>query len=149
MKKKKFLVVVLVFLFVVGCGLYPFDTTVVPAWKLRVIDEHGVSYEGIRVVESWKDYSLELEAGMNGEERWTDRNGVVEFPQRTIRMSIFGRIFRMSITRINRLLHGSTGIHAYIMATGPQGTRDIDYKPNKPPPDTLVLPRHEKSDGNQ
>lgn len=133
----------------IGLGLIPFETTVVPTWKLRVIDEEGVPYEGLRVVEYWKHYSLELEAGQNGEERWSDRNGVVEFPRRTIRMTVLGRLFRMAITRLNRLLHGSTGIRADIMATGPKGTKTLQYEPNKPPPDTLVLPRQETPDGNQ
>lgn len=145
MRKKLFLVLLA---FLIVSGFYPFETTVVSTWKLRVIDEHGVPYEGLRVVEYWKHYSLELEAGQNAEERWTDRNGYLEFPRRSIRMSVLGRLFRMAITSLNRrFLHGSTGIHASIMATGPQGIRTIDYEPNKPLPDTLVLPRRETGDG--
>jgi hypothetical protein len=141
MRRKNFIVFGLIAL--LGFGLvYPFETTIVPAWKLSVTDENGVPYEELRVVEFWKHYSLELEKGMNGEERWTDRNGVVQFPRRTIRMSVLGRIARMTVTSINRFMHGSTGIHADIMATGPQGVREIDYEQNKPMPDRLVLPRH-------
>ena len=148
MKKKKFFAVVaLALLLLVGCGLYPFETTVVLPWKVRVIDEDGVPYEGLRVVEYWKHYSLELEEGQNGEERWTDRNGVVEFPRRTIRMSVLGRLVRMSITRLKRFLHGSTGIQADIMATGPQGTKTLQYEPSKPPADTLVLPKNASQSG--
>ncbi|HEX7772177.1 MAG TPA: hypothetical protein VF435_07120 [Pyrinomonadaceae bacterium] len=129
--------------------LYPIETTVVPIWKIRVIDEHGTGYEGIRIVEFWKHYSLELQDGENGEERWTDGSGVVEFPRRTIRLSILSRLARTSITGLLRYLHGSTGIHAYVMATGPQGIKDLNYDPKKPPPETLVLPRYETQDGNQ
>lgn len=147
--KKKLFPILLAVLLVIGCGFFPFETTVVPHWKLRVIDENGVPYDSLMVEEIWKHYSLELEAGTNGEERWTDKNGDVEFPRRTIRMSLLGRLFRMTIARLNRLLHGSTGIHAYIMATGPQGIKTIDYEPNKPPPETLVLPRQVTGDGHQ
>src|SRR5438552_1826073 len=125
MRRKKFIVVGLIALVLFGL-FYPFETTVVPTWRLRVIDEHGVPYEGLRVVEDWKHYSLELEEGTNGEERWTNRNGTVEFPRRTIRISAIGRLFRMTIASLKRFLHGSTGIHAYIMAWGPEGVKDIN-----------------------
>jgi len=148
MRRKTFIVIGAIALVLFGL-LYPFETTVVPTWKLRVIDEQGIPYEGLRVDEDWKHYSLELEEGTNGEERWTDQNGVVQFPRRTIRIGIPGRLFRMTVTSLKRYLHGSTGIHAYIMATGPKGIKSLNYEPNKPPPDTLVLPRQEKQNGNQ
>jgi hypothetical protein len=145
--KKKFSLIVRAALLLFGL-FYPIETTVVPAWKLRVIDENGVPYQGLRVVESWKHYSLELEGGTNGEERWTDKDGYVEFPIRTLSMSILGRLVRTALTSIKRYMHGGTGIHAYIMATGPLGTKDINYEPNKPPPDTLVLPRQGTEEKN-
>jgi hypothetical protein len=125
-------------------SLYPFETTIVPAWKIRVVDEDGVAYPGTRVVEYWKHYSLELDDGMNGEERHTDANGEVHFPRRTIRVSLAGRVFRMTITLISSLMHGSTGIRASVMANGPRGSTDVRYVVDQPPPDTLVLPRREE-----
>ena len=69
MKKKTALLVAFLLLLLMVCGFYRFETTVVPSWKVRLVDEQGVPYEGLRVVEYWKHYSLELEAGDNGEER--------------------------------------------------------------------------------
>jgi hypothetical protein len=140
MKKKVFPGVLLVLL-VTGSVLYPFETTTVPAWTLRITDEDGVPYGALRVVEYWKHYSLELDGGENGEERWTDQNGVVQFPPRKIRAGLLSRMFRTAITSLSRLMHGSVGIHAYIIATGPQGVTSIHYETDKPLPDKLVLPR--------
>jgi len=56
-------------------GFIPFETTVVPKWKVRVIDETGGPYASTRVRQSWKHYTLETEAGENSETRWTDAEG--------------------------------------------------------------------------
>src|SRR3712207_5467731 len=51
----------LIVLFVcVGIVLfYPYKTTVVPAWGLRVVDESGNPVIDMPVNYSWQDYSLE------------------------------------------------------------------------------------------
>ncbi len=131
----------LAFLLLIGFGLIPFETTVVPTWKLRVVDEEGTPYAGIKTRESWRHYSLTLLSGGDEEERWTDNRGYVEFPRRAIRMSALKRLVLTTLTAINRKLHGSTGVHAYVMAWGPMGVNDISYNPGQPPPSTLVLPR--------
>lgn len=120
---------------------YPFTSTVVPAWRMRIVEETGRPYAGIQINQSWKHYSLELEAGENGETRSTDRNGYVEFPERNLRMSLLSRIFRVTFTHASTILHGSTGITAYIMVTGPQGFKRVDYVPGESPPSEIVLPR--------
>jgi hypothetical protein len=67
--------------------LIPFESTVVPAWRIRVIDENGRPYVGQIVTQSWKHYTLEKEAGRNAESRQTDNAGYVSFPERTIKAS--------------------------------------------------------------
>jgi hypothetical protein len=119
---------------------YPFESKVVPAWRIQVIDEAGKPYAGMEVSQAWKHYSLELEGGENMETRWTDASGYVEFPERTLRLSLLSRAFRMAFTRAAKLLHGSTGISADIAATGPQGYKSVEYVPGKPLPEQLVLP---------
>lgn len=132
MGKKTFVVIGLVILLLVGPGLIPYETTVVPTWKLRVVDERGSPHAGIKTRESWRHYSLTLTGGGDEEDRWTDKNGYVEFPRRTIRMSAIKRLALRGLTTINRTMHSSTGVHAYVMAWGPQGINDINYEPNKP-----------------
>jgi hypothetical protein len=128
---------------VVVAGLaYPFKSTVVPTWKIQVVDQQGRPYTNLRVRQAWKHYSLELEVGENIDDRWTDRDGYVEFPERTIKLSLLSRTFRMILTSVRTLFHGSTGISADIAATGPLGYKSVEYIPSKPP-EKLVLPTQE------
>jgi hypothetical protein len=70
--------------------LYPFKTTTVPEWNLRVLDDGGAAVRGIKVTEHWQHYLLEA----NGHEdlRTTNEEGRVGFPARNIRASLLGRL---------------------------------------------------------
>jgi hypothetical protein len=125
--------------------LWPFESTVVPAWKIRVVDETGKPYTGMAVSQAWKHYSLELDDSENMESRWTDGSGYVEFPARTIKLSLLSRAFRIALTKVKTLFHGSTGISADVAATGPQGYKAVKYTQGKPPPEQLVLPSKDKN----
>ena len=63
------MVTVGVFIIVV---VYPYETTMVPAWKIRVVDCNGVPVKGEFVRESWKHYSLDADAADNSEAQWSD-----------------------------------------------------------------------------
>ncbi len=80
--------------------LYPFKTTTVPEWNLRILDDAGAAVRGIKVTEHWQNYLLEA----NGHEdsRTTNEEGRVDFPSRNIRASLLGRL----VARI-----GKTGRH--------------------------------------
>ena len=121
--------------------LVPFPSTVVPEWRVRVVDESGRPYAGMRVSEGWKHYSLELEAGGNYETCQTDGGGYVTFPRRTFWAGLMSRVLRTAFTKAMTIMHGSVGIHADIAATGPQGYKSVEYTPGEPPPPELVLPR--------
>jgi hypothetical protein len=138
-----FVAVAIVFLAVIGSAI-PRESAVVPAWKIRVVDEAGKPYVGLQVRQAWKHYSLELEGGRNMEDRWTDASGYVEFPARTLRLSLLSRAYRLVFTSGLKLLHGSTGIQADVAATGPQGYESVRYVPGKLPPERLVLPRKDE-----
>ena len=43
---------------VAAAAVYPFETTAVPEWRIKVIDETGSPFAGARVVEQWDHYSL-------------------------------------------------------------------------------------------
>src|SRR6202022_1146592 len=53
--------------------VYPFQTTVAPAWHLRVIDDTGLAVPGIKVTEHWQHNSLESTGHEDFET--TDRDG--------------------------------------------------------------------------
>jgi hypothetical protein len=126
-------------------GLIPFETRVVPTWKIRVVDETGAPYASMRVRQSWYHYTLDPEPGGNSDTRWTDAEGYVEFPERRLGASIFSRVVRSAYAVFGKVFaHGGLGIQAYIDSSGPQGYRSIDYTPGKTLPNKLILPRGQK-----
>ena len=51
----------LVLLLICGIGLFiPFPTTVVPEWKVRVVNEVGEPIKSLGVRQHWQNYSVEL-----------------------------------------------------------------------------------------
>ena len=139
-KRLKSLVIVLALILIA----YPFKSTVIPAWRLRVVNEKGEPYIGKKVRQAWKHYSLELDTAENMEDRWTDHNGYVAFPERTIRANLLWRTIVPLWSTVMMLAHGSTGISADVAASGPQGYESVKYVPNKPLPEQLVLPSENK-----
>ena len=120
--------------------LVPFPTTVVPEWRLRVIDQNGQPFVGEEVREYWQHYSLESDG--HREERRTDENGYVVFPERRIWSPLLWRIVSTSLAAVLTLAHGSMGVSAWVMVVGYStngGTRD--YKPGVPLPGEIVLQR--------
>jgi hypothetical protein len=72
--------------------LFPFQTTVVPEWSFRVIDDLGAPVAGVTVTEHWQHYWIENEG--HEEVKTTDAAGNVSFPARTVRASLTTRLFR-------------------------------------------------------
>jgi hypothetical protein len=70
--------------------IYPFKTTVVPDWHLRVVDETGAPVRAINVTEHWQHYLLEDAA--HEELKQTDNDGSVKFSDRAIRASLLRRL---------------------------------------------------------
>lgn len=71
--------------------LYPFQTTTVPQWNLRIVDDAGAPVREINVTEHWQNYLLET--GGHEEAQTTNQDGLVSFGERGIRASIAGRLF--------------------------------------------------------
>jgi hypothetical protein len=117
--------------------LIPFESTVVPAWRIRVIDENGRPYAGQRVRQLWKHYTLETEAGQNIEDQLTDRDGYVSFPERTIKASLLRRVVLTIFSAVLILAHGSMGVDSSVMVTGEYV---VDYRPGRALPEQIVIP---------
>ena len=127
-------------LFLILILLLPFPTTVVPEWRLRVIDYNDQPFVGEEVMEIWQHYSLESDG--HSEVRRTDESGYVVFPRRKIWSPLLLRIVSTSLAAVLTLAHGSMGVNAWVMVIGYStngGTRD--YKPGKPLPSEIVLKR--------
>jgi hypothetical protein len=71
--------------------LYPFETTTVPQWNLRIVDDAGAPVREINVTAHWQNYLLETSG--HEEAKTTNQDGLVSFGERSIRASIAGRLF--------------------------------------------------------
>jgi hypothetical protein len=71
--------------------LYPFETTTVPQWNLRIVDDVGAPVREINVTEHWQNYLLET--GGHEEAKTTKQDGLVSFDKRSIRASVVRRLF--------------------------------------------------------
>jgi hypothetical protein len=130
-------------LIVLGVGtflLYPFETTVIPEWRVRVVDERESPLPGTVVIEYWSHTSYE--SGDHQAESVTDSEGFVTFPSRTIRASL---IKRGGVPLLNRLnVHGvDRGPHGYLVVRSDMNstTDNSDYLPGRPLPRQIVLRR--------
>jgi hypothetical protein len=113
--------------------LVPYPTPVVPEWRIRVVDRDGAPVAGEPVRETWQHYSLEI--GGHEEERPTDANGYVVFPARTIWRPLLARVLFTSCAAVATLAHGSTGVHAWVMAPRhTTGCYPCIYEPGEPLP---------------
>jgi hypothetical protein len=135
-KRKKLIAIALLVICVGILLFYPFETTVVPEWKIRVIDEAGKPLQNIVVNELWRHHSLEFQR--HNEDRITDIQGYVLFPRRTVRASLLFRIVGRAVVALN--VHGESGPKASAMVRGPYLTsRDPEYSPSKPVPEVIVV----------
>ena len=118
--------------------LMPYQTTVVPEWRIRVVDRDGAPVVGEPVREIWQHYSLEGDG--HEEERLTDENGYVVFPERTIWASPLRRIVFTSLAAVLSLAHGGMGVHAWVMAPRHSlSCIECDYRPGRPLPGELKI----------
>ena len=132
MRKKLWLPILAVLLTAL---LFPFETTIVPPWRVQVVDKAGTPLRGVTVTEHWSHSSLEHDG--HEAEATTDEGGYVTFPVRTIRASLLGRV----IGPVQNVL--KTGVHA---GFGPSADLSVPgdiavYSPGKPLPKQIVFGR--------
>ena len=132
MKKKRWLLILAVLLIPL---LFPFETIIVPGWRIRVFDKAGTPLRGVTVTEHWIHSSLEH----NGHEAeaTTDEGGYVTFPVRTIRASLLARAIGPAQNVLKTGVHAGFGPSADLSVPG-----DIAvYSHSKPLPEQIVLGR--------
>ena len=130
--KKLWLPILAVLLLVL---LYPFETMIVPQWRVQVVDKAGTPLPRVTVTEHWSHSSLESKG--HEAEATTDEGGYVTFPVRTIRASLFAR----AIGPVQNVL--KTGVHA---SFGPDADLTVpgdiaNYSRDKPLPKQIVFGR--------
>lgn len=105
------------FFLVVMAGLilfYPIQVTVVPEWKLRVVDQTGEGLRGNAVRESWCHYTLESQC--HEQDLVSDAEGYVWFPRRMIRTNLIIWFSKLILRLPN--VHSSYGPSASIYYLG-------------------------------
>jgi hypothetical protein len=119
--------------------VYPFKITVVPRWRLHVVDETGALLRDVNVTEHWQHYLLES-AG-HEELLRTDGAGLVDFPERTIRASIASRIIRRTLKLTSRGVAARYDTYASIVAWGNTAyeTTVAIYQPDTPTQTEIVI----------
>ena len=121
--------------------VYPFQSTIVPAWYLRVVDDTGLAVAGIKVTEHWQHNSLES----TGHEdfKTTDQDGRVSFPARPIRSSLVARALGPLLKTFKEGNRALLGPYASVVVWG---NRNYDtgiaiYKPGEVPIGEIVIGR--------
>jgi len=129
------------FLFLLAVLVYPFQTTVVPAWNLQVVDEQGRKVSGINVTQHWQHHSLES-AGQE-ELQKTGEQGEVTFPARKIRASLLTRAFAPTLKLLRNGGSAKLGAYASVVVWGSKDneTNVAVYNVGEPPPPQIVAAR--------
>ena len=119
---------------------YPFETIVVPEWKIQILDESGKSIKDVPVSESWSNYSVE--SGDHTQNLFTDTDGYVTFSRRTVTANLLARIARKAIIAI--VPHQGEGHPtAYILVLGyfKPVTDEPYYVPGRPLAKQIIVRR--------
>lgn len=132
--KKKILIIALCIL--IGLAIYPFESTVVPAWRVKVVDVNEAVCENMPVTEMWGHYSLFLSGDFQSADDTTNRDGFVEFPERRVRAIGIRRLVMPFVTKALTIAHGSTGVSGAVSTSGLKDVAWLSYKGDLPLPDT-------------
>jgi hypothetical protein len=121
--------------------LYPFQSTIVPRWRLHVIDESGALVSGISVTQHWQHYLIESDG--HEEARKTDASGMVDFPARKIRASLITRFIDLILNLVREGKGAKFGPYASVVVWG---SRDYDtavasYTPGTQPQTDVIVQR--------
>jgi hypothetical protein len=119
---------------------YPFQTTVVPEWSLKVVDEEGAAVRDVNVTEHWQHFLLE--SWSHEEMRQVQENGAVSFPDRTIRASLLRRGIA-TVSRIKRdgwRARRSPAASVVVWGNKNYATTVAVYFPSAPPQSHVMVP---------
>lgn len=109
--------------------LYPYESTAVPEWRIRVVDEASNPIGNVRVNEEWRHYSVEWHS--RSQELSTDENGYVIFPRRVARGNLVVRGILAGMNLMNA--HGRSGPYAWLVVSGPYSSQsNTEYSPGNP-----------------
>lgn len=116
-RKRKVIEFFLISAFLIVLSIIPFETTIIPKWKIQAVNKLGKPVENVEIRQVWNHYSFDYSAINDKEETLiTDNNGFVVFPKRTIRASFLERFFVRILDMLKIFLpHSSQGIQVSII----------------------------------
>jgi hypothetical protein len=129
-----------IIILIIAVMILPFPITIVPAWKLKVIDENGNVCPNKEVTQTWAHYSIYIGSGnFQSEDRITNEEGFVEFPKRTVWAPLIWRIIGTIVAKALTMAHGSEGADSSVYSRGIKDVAWISYKPDTPLADKIVV----------
>lgn len=144
---RKSIVIALVISSSIIIGFIPFESVTVPKWRIRVVDSYGNAIVKQDLVQSCENYTLSVDPCIDAPDRVlaTDKDGLVEFSERSVRMNLWSRIFNSVINFLLIVAHGSYGNDVYVLVSdGPNSNAELRFDPNKPQPQIFTLPTKEQ-----
>ena len=135
MSRRSIIIIAIIIIMIV-----PFPTTIVPSWRLQVVEDSGKFCPNKEVTETWAHYSIYIgSGGFSSQTLLTDNEGYVDFPGRTVWAPLVWRIVGAVIANALSLAHGSVGPHASVYTTGLKDVAWISFKPNEPLPEKMIV----------
>ena len=121
--------------------LYPFQTTTVPQWNLRVVDDAGAPLREINITEHWQQYLLEPSG--HEEAQTTDQDGRVSFGVRSIRASPAHRLLARLSIFARQGSHGRIDPYGAVVVWGSKAheTTVAVYREDEMPPSEIRVHR--------
>lgn len=115
----------------------PFQTTVVPQWTVRLVNESGTPVGGLEVSERWRHYSVE--SADHEETLRTNADGYVAFSRRSVRASLLARTIGAMLNAL--AIHQDSGRRVDLDASGAYTTVTSHYYEVDHLPRTIVVRR--------
>jgi hypothetical protein len=115
MSRKPFLWAIFGALVLTGAALSMIrrDTVTVPAWSIQFVDQLNRPFVGLRVEQTWRNYSFEDRA--NADSARTDERGTVTFPARYLRVSALRKVLGpLTSFLVGGGFHAGQGPHSWI-----------------------------------
>lgn len=144
MKRKT---VILLFVIVIALGFYPYETKVIPEWRVRFVDGQGVPLGNLSVEQTCYNNTFSetnICAGYPDSRQLTDANGEVAFVAKAFRAGAISRVARFILFRLASFAHGSVGVSASLLVSVPaeyESAGVFSYDSNQSPPAEIVLPK--------
>jgi hypothetical protein len=117
----------------------PIETSLIPQWRIQLVDVNGAACPNMRVTQSWGHYRLYLSGNDSSEDRFSDANGYVLFPARKTQASVSRRVLMPIVTRVATIMHGGWDVSGAVWASGIKDVAWLSYHEGMSLPDKMIV----------